>query len=86
MHLADLLVLVVILLSAWSGWRSGFIYAATGLIMRVGSLAAAFCLYPYAVRPLTNFAPGLGRDRLAFYGAAVIGQADGSTASKSVGR
>ncbi|HUB61930.1 MAG TPA: CvpA family protein [Puia sp.] len=56
----DLLFLVVIILSAWSGWRSGFIYAAIGLILWVGSLAAAFCLYPYAVRPLARLAPGLG--------------------------
>jgi uncharacterized protein YkwD len=60
MQLVDLLFLVVILLSAWNGWRAGFIYAATGLITWVGSLAAAFCLYPYAVRPITYFVPGLG--------------------------
>ena len=60
MQLVGLLFLVVILLSAWSGWRSGFIYAAISLIMWVGSLAAAFCLFPYSVRPLTHFAPGLG--------------------------
>jgi uncharacterized membrane protein required for colicin V production len=60
MQLVDLLFLVVIVLSAWSGWRAGFVVTATGLITWVGSLAAAFCLYPYGVRPLTNFAPGLG--------------------------
>jgi uncharacterized protein YkwD len=56
----DLLFLVVILFSAWSGWRSGFVVTAIGLIMWVGSLAAGFCLYPYLVRPLTRLAPGLG--------------------------
>jgi hypothetical protein len=60
MQLVDLLFLVVIVLSAWSGWRSGFIYAAIGLILWVGSLAAAFCLYPDLVRPLVHLAPGLG--------------------------
>jgi uncharacterized protein YkwD len=60
MQLVDLLFLVVILLSAWSGWRSGFIYAAVGLITWVGSLVAAFCLYPYAAWPIANFVPGLG--------------------------
>lgn len=43
-----------------NGWRSGFVVTAIGLIMWVGSLAAAFCLYPYAVRPITHFVPGLG--------------------------
>jgi uncharacterized protein YkwD len=60
MELVDLLFLIVIFLSAWSGWRSGFIYAAIGLILWVGSLAAAFYLYPDLVRPLTHLAPGLG--------------------------
>jgi uncharacterized membrane protein required for colicin V production len=60
MQPVDLLFLVVIFLSAWSGWRSGFIYSAIGLIMWVGSLAAAFCLYPYLVNPMTRMAPWLG--------------------------
>jgi uncharacterized membrane protein required for colicin V production len=60
MQLVDLLFLIVIFFSAWSGWRSGFIFASIGLILWVGSVAAAFCLYPYAVRPLINLAPGLG--------------------------
>jgi uncharacterized protein YkwD len=60
MQLVDLLFLVVIFLSAWSGWRSGFIYSAIGLVTWVGSLAAAFCLYPYAVHPLMRMVPGLG--------------------------
>jgi uncharacterized protein YkwD len=60
MQPVDLLFLVVIFFSAWIGWKSGFIFSSIGLIMWVGSLAAAFCLYPYAVRPLTNLAPGLG--------------------------
>src|SRR5580693_10483308 len=60
MQLVDLLFLVVIFLSAWSGWRSGFIYSAIGLVTWVGSLAAAFCLYPYAVHPLMRMGPGLG--------------------------
>jgi uncharacterized protein YkwD len=60
MQLVDLLFLVVIFLSAWSGWRSGFVYTTIGLITWVGSLAAAFCLYPFAVYPLTRIVPGLG--------------------------
>jgi uncharacterized protein YkwD len=60
MQLVDLLFLVVIGFSAWSGWRNGFIYTVIGLILWVGSLAAAFCLYPYGVGPLTHWAPGLG--------------------------
>jgi uncharacterized membrane protein required for colicin V production len=36
----------VIFLSAWGGWRRGFIYAAIGLILWVGSLAAAVIALP----------------------------------------
>ncbi len=60
MQPVDLLFLVVIFLSAWSGWKSGFIFTAVGLVMWVGSLAAAFCLYPDLVNPLTHMAPRLG--------------------------
>ena len=60
MQLVDLLFLVVILFSAWSGWRSGFVVTAIGLATWVGSLAAGFCLYPYLARPLGRIAPGLG--------------------------
>jgi hypothetical protein len=41
MAAVDLLFLVVVVLSAWSGWRSGFVCAAIGLITWGGSLAAA---------------------------------------------
>jgi len=58
MSLVDLLFLIVMFLSAWGGWSSGFIYGAIGLILWVGSLAAAFYLYPDLVRPLTHMAPG----------------------------
>jgi len=37
MQLVDLLFLVVIVLSASSGWRAGFVVTATGLITWVGS-------------------------------------------------
>jgi uncharacterized protein YkwD/uncharacterized membrane protein required for colicin V production len=60
MQLVDLLFLLVILFSIRSGWRSGFVITAIGLITWVGSLAAAFCFYPYVVHPLTRIAPGLG--------------------------
>jgi uncharacterized membrane protein required for colicin V production len=40
MQLVDLLFLVVIVLSAWSGWRAGFVVTAIGLITWVGSLGA----------------------------------------------
>jgi uncharacterized protein YkwD len=60
MRPVDLLFLLVILWSAWSGWRNGLIVTAIGLITWVGSLAAGFCLYPYLVHPLTKLAPELG--------------------------
>jgi uncharacterized protein YkwD len=60
MQAVDLLFLLVILFSAWNGWRSGFVFGAIGVITWVGSLAAAFCLYGFLVRPLMRLAPGLG--------------------------
>lgn len=60
MRLVDLLFLLVIFWSAWSGWRNGLIVTAIGLISWAGSLAAGFCFYPYLVHPLTKLAPELG--------------------------
>lgn len=60
MQSVDILFLLIILFSAWNGWRRGFVIAAIGLITWAGSLVAAFALYPYLVRPLTRVIPALG--------------------------
>jgi uncharacterized protein YkwD len=60
MHLIDILFLLIIVWSAWSGWRHGFIYEAMGLVTWAGSLAISFYFYPYLVRPLAKGFPGLG--------------------------
>jgi uncharacterized membrane protein required for colicin V production len=48
MQLVDLLFLVVIVLSASSGWRAGFVVTATGLITWVGSSGLGVRTLPVA--------------------------------------
>jgi uncharacterized protein YkwD len=60
MNWIDLLLVLVILLAAWSGYKRGFILGSLELISWLGSLAAAFWLYQYLSRFLQIVIPALG--------------------------
>ncbi|NEU08020.1 hypothetical protein GZH53_06815 [Flavihumibacter sp. R14] len=47
MNYVDLILVLVICISSYSGWKHGFIYSVTELLNWTGSLAIAFLLYPY---------------------------------------
>lgn len=47
LNLIDLLIVVVIALSIWGGWRRGLILAGADLLALAGSLLWAFWAYPY---------------------------------------
>ena len=47
MNGVDLLLILIIGLSIWSGWRKGFLLGTTGLLIWMGSLLAAFFFYKY---------------------------------------
>jgi len=46
-NLVDLLLAVVVLLGAWSGWRHGFVLAALELLALTASVVTAFIGYPF---------------------------------------
>lgn len=48
MNYVDIILLLVIALAVWAGWRKGFIIGTINLIVWIGSLLAGFFLYQYA--------------------------------------
>lgn len=47
MNYIDLLLLVIVCLSAYSGWKHGFIFSFVELLNWTGSLAIGFMIYPW---------------------------------------
>lgn len=60
MNWIDLLLIIVILLAAWSGFKRGFILGSLELLSWLGSMTAAFWLYQYLARFLQMIIPALG--------------------------
>ena len=60
MNYIDILLILVMALALWSGWRKGFIIGSVNLVVWIGSLIAGFLLYPYAGRLLSQWFPQLG--------------------------
>jgi uncharacterized protein YkwD len=56
----DFLLVALVLLGAWSGWRHGFLFAALDLLSLVASLVAAFLGYRQAGELLAELLPRLG--------------------------
>ncbi len=46
MNWVDILLILVNLFSAWSGWRKGFLHACADLVTWIGSMVLAFVSYP----------------------------------------
>ena len=74
MNLVDLLLIVIILFAAWSGYRKGFVLATINLVVWAGSIVAGFLLYKYIAAFLTRFFPVLGvwTSPLAFFVTILI--------------
>lgn len=60
MNLIDYILLLVIALAMWSGWRQGFIVATVGLAVWLGSLLAGYFFYTYVADVLEKYIPSLG--------------------------
>lgn len=56
----DALLVIIVLLGAWGGWRRGFLFAALDLLALLASLVAAFLGYRYAAGWLERLVPQLG--------------------------
>jgi uncharacterized protein YkwD len=59
MNTIDIILLIIVLLSAWRGWHKGFVVGVTDLALLIGSVLAAFYFYPYLASFLERY-PSLG--------------------------
>lgn len=62
MNWIDLVLIIVLSLAIWSGWKRGFIRGSLDLLTWVGSLVIGFFLYPYTakgVESITTTGPWL---------------------------
>lgn len=59
-NLVDVLLIGIVLLSVYTGWRRGFILGFMDLLILAGSLLGAFFLYPFLAAVFQNYAPSLG--------------------------
>ena len=60
MNWIDLLLIVIVILSVWTGWRKGFILGTLDLVTWVGSILAGFYLYRYVASFFEKHIPALG--------------------------
>src|SRR5436309_1728806 len=60
MNWIDVLLLVIVILAMWSGWKTGFIAGSVNLIVWIGSLVAGFLCYRYPGSLLYQYFPALG--------------------------
>jgi uncharacterized protein YkwD len=60
MNWIDIILVLIIILAAWSGYKRGFILGSLELLSWIGSLAAAFYLYQYLAVLLQKIFPILG--------------------------
>ena len=76
MNWVDFVLIIIVLLAVWTGWRNGFIIETLGLINWVGSLVLAFLFYPYTASLITKIFPSLELWKLplAFIITAIIGR------------
>jgi uncharacterized protein YkwD len=60
MNYVDIILLLVMALAVWGGWKKGFIIGSINLIVWIGSLLAGFFFYQYAGNFLKETFPRLG--------------------------
>ena len=60
MNLIDILLVIVILLSVWSGYNKGFLLGSLELLSLIAGLVITFFTYKYVAIALDKFIPSLG--------------------------
>ena len=60
MNYVDIILLLIMALAVWAGWKRGFIIGSINLIVWIGSLLAGFFFYQYAGEFLKGIFPRLG--------------------------
>lgn len=56
----DWILILIVLLSVWSGWQRGFILGLLDLVTLIGSFLIAISLYKYLAMFLEEYVPSLG--------------------------
>lgn len=75
MNWVDLILILVLLLAVWSGWRRGFIRGSSDLITWLGSITLAYTIYPYTANGLDKIVSvGSWLSPVAFILTAIIGR------------
>ena len=74
MNYVDIILLLVMAVAVWAGWKRGFIIGSINLIVWIGSLLAGFFFYQYAGSFLKVTFPRLGvwTLPLAFFSIVVV--------------
>lgn len=60
MNYVDIILLMVIALAVWGGWKKGFILGSINLVVWIGSLLAGFFFYQHLGNLLNAWFPNLG--------------------------
>lgn len=60
MNYVDIILLGVVILAVWAGWKKGFILGSINLVVWIGSLLTGFFLYQYTGNLLQALFPSLG--------------------------
>ncbi|WP_247235201.1 CvpA family protein [Telluribacter sp. SYSU D00476] len=56
----DWILILIVLISVWSGWQRGFILGLLNLVTLIGSFLIAISLYKYLAMFLEKYVPSLG--------------------------
>jgi uncharacterized protein YkwD len=73
MNWVDLVLVIVLLLAAWMGYRRGFLRGTLDLITWAGSIAIGYLVYPYTGEMISQFASlGAWHLPLAFIITAIV--------------
>ena len=60
MNYVDIILMVVVALAIWAGWRRGFILGTVNLLVWIGSLFLGFIFYGYVNKWFQQLFPALG--------------------------
>ncbi|MFL5739010.1 MAG: CvpA family protein, partial [Flavisolibacter sp.] len=60
MNYVDIILLLIMALAVWGGWRKGFILGTVNLIVWIGSLLLGFLFYQYLGNLIQGYFPTLG--------------------------
>lgn len=60
MNYIDIILIAIVALAVWAGWRKGFILGSINLLVWVGSLFTGFIFYQSLGSVMQGFFPGLG--------------------------